>query len=312
MPVPRDLLSAGIDLDADIEVERQHRMEALKAELCAMAAQGNFANAIDRMMGIVLGLEQENERMSWRLLRALRYRFGRNTEKLAPVELKQLYLALGGDAAAPTPAGGPLVPVPTAPTEELNADGEVAAPNSTSKKRRKRKVGGATVVDDKVEKIVTKVPVPEEERTCALCGGAKTVFETVEHQRIEFVPAKVVLHIEQREKMTCLACRKDVSIAPRTQAPAVIRKVGSSFLAKLLTDKCALGFPMPRAPDSPSLWPELPRARPTPKLGKLLNHSRKLQACPTARRLLAFLRQDGIQPGVCAISGEVIGQRGSQ
>ena len=83
LPVPRDLLCAGIDLDADIEVERQHRMEALKAELCAMATQGNFANAIDRMMGIVLGLEQENERMSWRLLRALRYRFGRNTEKLA-------------------------------------------------------------------------------------------------------------------------------------------------------------------------------------------------------------------------------------
>jgi transposase len=245
LPVSRDLLSAGIELDADIEVERQHRMEALKAELCAMAAQGNFANAIDRMMGIVLGLEQDNERMSWRLLRALRYRFGRNTEKLAPGELKQLYLALGGDAAAPTPAGGPLVPVPTAPTEELNADGETTAPH-TSKKRRKRKVGGATVVDDKVEKIVTKVPVPEEERTCALCGGAKTVFETVEHQRIEFVPAKVVLHIEQREKMTCLACRKDVSIAPRIQAPAVIRKVGSSFLAKLLADKCALCFPVDR------------------------------------------------------------------
>jgi hypothetical protein len=127
-------------------------MEALKAALCAMAAQGNLANAIDKMMGVVLGLEQESERMSWRLLRALRYRFGRNTEKLAPGELKQLYLALGGDAAAPTPAGGPLVPVPAAPTEELNSDGEVAAPNSTSKKRRKRKVGDATVVDDKVEK----------------------------------------------------------------------------------------------------------------------------------------------------------------
>jgi len=100
LPVPRDLLCAGIELDADIEMERQHRMEALKAELGAMAAQGNIANAIDKMMGIVLSLEQENERMSWRLLRALRYRFGRNTEKLAPAELKQLYLALGGDAAA--------------------------------------------------------------------------------------------------------------------------------------------------------------------------------------------------------------------
>jgi hypothetical protein len=37
------------------------------------------------------------------------------------------------------------------PTETLNADGEVAPPNSVGKKRRKRKVGGATVVDAKVE-----------------------------------------------------------------------------------------------------------------------------------------------------------------
>jgi len=246
LPVARDLLCAGIELDADIEIERQQRMEALKAELGAMAAQGNFANAIDKMMGIVLGLEQENERMSWRLLRALRYRFGRNTEKLAPAELRQLYLALGGDAAAPTPVDGPLVPIPTAPTEELNADGEIAASDDAGGKRRKRKIGGATMVDANVERNVVKVPVPDEERTCALCGAAKTVFETVEHQRIEFVPAKVVLHIEQREKMTCLDCRKDVSIAPRTQVPAVIRKVGSSFLAKLLADKCALGFPLDR------------------------------------------------------------------
>jgi transposase len=246
LPVPRDLLSAGIELDADIEMDRQQRMEALKAELCAMAAQGNIANAIDKMMGIVLGLEQENERMSWRLLRAMRYRFGRNTEKLAPGELKQLFLALGGDVAAPTPTEGPLVPVPDAPAEVLNADGQVAAPSGTNKKRRKRKVGGATVVDDNVERRITKESVPEEERTCAICGAAKTVWEIVEHQRIEFVPAKVVVHIEQREKMTCLPCRKDVSIAPRTQAPAVVRKVGSSFLAKLLADKCALCLPLDR------------------------------------------------------------------
>ena len=247
LPVPRDLLCAGIELDADIEIERQHRIEALKAELGAMAAQGNFAHAIDKMMDIVLGLEQENERMSSRLLRALRYRFGRNTENLAPAELKQLYLALGGDAAAPTPAEGLLVPVPVAPTEVLSADGKVTTPSGADKKRRQRKIGGATVVDANIERNITKVPVPAEERICALCGGDKTIFATVEHQRIEFVPAKVVvLHIEQREKMTCLACRKDVSIAPRTQAPAAIRKVGSSFLAKLLADKCTLGLPLDR------------------------------------------------------------------
>jgi len=246
LPFPRELLSAGVELDADIEMDRQQRMETLKAELCAMADQGNFKNAIDKMMGIVMGLEQENERMSWRLLRALRYRFGRSTEKLAPDELRQLYLALGGDNSVPTGAEGPLVPVPAPPTEVLNADGEVPSPDGTAKKRRKRKVGGATVIDATVERLITKVPVPNEERTCALCGGAKTVFDTVDHERIEFVPAKVVVHVEQREKMTCLRCHKDVSVAPRTQAPAVIRKVGSSLLAQLLTDKCSTSQPLDR------------------------------------------------------------------
>jgi hypothetical protein len=72
---------------------RKEVQRALKAELCKMAEQGSFASAIDKMMGLVLGLDQENERISWRLLRALRYRFGRNTEKLDPAELNQLYLA---------------------------------------------------------------------------------------------------------------------------------------------------------------------------------------------------------------------------
>jgi transposase len=246
LPWSRELLAAGVELDADVEIERQRRMEALKAELCQMAASGNITFAIDKMMGMVSELERENERISWRLLRALRYRFGRNTEKLAPGELKQLYLALGGDASAPTPADGPLVPVPAQPTEAAGADGEDSAPTPGSKKRRKRKTGGATVIDASVERRETKVAVPAEERTCAICGAAKIVFDTLEHQRIEFVPAKIVLHVEQREKMTCPSCHKDVSVAPRMSAPAVVRKVGSSLLAKLLLDKCSMAQPLDR------------------------------------------------------------------
>jgi transposase len=102
------------------------------------------------------------------------------------------------------------------------------------------------VVDASVERRETDVPVPAEERTCAICGAAKIVFDTVEHQRIEFVPAKVVLHVERREKMTCPSCHKDVSVAPRTSATAVVRKVGSSLLAKLLLDKCSMAQPLDR------------------------------------------------------------------
>jgi transposase len=246
LPLPRELLSAGIELDADIEIERQHRMEVLKAELCKMAEQGNITRAIDKMMGLVLGLEQENERISWRLLRALRYRFGRNTEKLDAAELNQLYLALGGDASLSTPPEGPLVPIPAPPVETMNTDNAVSVKNSTEKKKRNRKVGGATVIDDKVERNLIKVPVPDEEKICALCGGAKTVFSTVTHERIEFVPAKIVLRVEERDKMTCLACHKDISVAPRTTTSSVVRKVDASFLAKLLTDKCTLSQPLDR------------------------------------------------------------------
>jgi transposase len=221
-------------------------MEALKAELGAMAAAGAFTSAIDKMMGIVSDLERENERISWRLLRALRYRFGRNTEKLAPDELKQLYLALGGEASAPTPAQGPLVPVPAAPTEVVDAGADTGDRSPGRKKRRRRKVGGATAVDASVERIVTDVPVPAEERTCAICGVAKIAFDRLSHERIEFVPAKVVVHVEHREKMTCPSCHKDVSVAPRAAAPAVVRKVGASLLAKLLVDKCSMSQPLDR------------------------------------------------------------------
>lgn len=246
LPLPRELLGAGVELDADVEIERQHRMEALKAELRKMATMGNFDSAIDKMMGVVSELERENERISWRLLRAMRYRFGRNTEKLAPGELGQLYLALGGDASAPTPTEGHLVPVPTAPTETEDSDGQATSPAPTGTKPRKRKTGGATVVDATVERIVTDVPVPADERACAICGTAKIVFDTVEHQRIEFVPGKVVVHTERREKMSCPDCHKDVSVAPRMAVPAVVRKVGSSVLAKLISDKCALAQPLDR------------------------------------------------------------------
>jgi len=34
---------------------------------------------IDKMMDMVANLERDNERISWRLLRAMRYRFGRNS-----------------------------------------------------------------------------------------------------------------------------------------------------------------------------------------------------------------------------------------
>lgn len=236
----RELLSAGVELDSETEREREARLEELKRELVTMAARGDVSALIDKTLGVVLSLERENERLSWRLLRALRYRFGRQTEKLSQEELAQFCLALGGtaaDAAAPEPQ------VPVAPLVDAAA---VDPPEKEkTKTKRNRKKGGAIVLGPTVERIVTAVPVVAEERACALCGKDKLPMPPVEHETIEFVPARVVVRVERREQLACASCRKDVSVAPRV-APVNERRIGASMHAKLLLDKCANGMPLDR------------------------------------------------------------------
>lgn len=259
LPVPRELLSAGVVLDdATVEIERQRRMEALKGELTRMASDKGVDSTIDHVMALLMAMERENDRLAWRILRANRFRFGSSTEKLSREELLQLYLAFGGDAAVADAAAAAntdaelAVPAPEPPeqSDQATADASPSAGNSESETERpvkkKRKRVRSMQIAAHVQRVVTTVVVPEAERACALCGQEKEVFGYVEHHCIVFVPAHVEMHIERREKLGCVPCRKDVSVAPRSQTPDVVRKVDASLLAKLINDKCALGLPLDR------------------------------------------------------------------
>jgi hypothetical protein len=89
LPVPRELLTAGIVLGGGIEIERQLRMEKRKAKLLSMAAEGKFEQAIDSVVTTRLAMERDADRMGWRILKANRYRFGRSTERLSREEIKE-------------------------------------------------------------------------------------------------------------------------------------------------------------------------------------------------------------------------------
>lgn len=250
LPMQRALLTAGIELDPATERERESRMEELKLELGRMLAQGNGAQAIDRVLSLVIGLERENERIAWRLLRELRYRFGRQSEKLSREELTQLFLALGGDEASANDAEL-VVPAPAPPDETEAEAGDEAAteegkPAKPPRKRPERKPGGRIKIADFVERHVTPVPVADEDRICALCGAEKKVCKHVRHERIVFVPAKIEVHEEVREMLACVQCRKEVSVAPRLTSPVLGRRVEPSLIAKLLHDKCANALPLHR------------------------------------------------------------------
>lgn len=255
LPVPRELLSAGVPLDPEVEIERQKRLEELKAKLMGMVARGEGARAVDQMLSVFVELERSNDRLAWRVLRAERFRFGRSTERLSREELGQLFLALGGDRA--TEAASPMldVPAPEQP-EQVDAPAPVEPesenePTKTeqgpqaNKKKRKR-VRSMKVDPAKVERKEERATIPAEERCCALCGGDKKLFGTMEHELFVFIPARIEVRAEVREKWSCPTCRKDVSVAPRSSTLDVERKVDASLLAKLVRDKCALGLPLDR------------------------------------------------------------------
>jgi transposase len=248
LPMPRTLLTAGIELDPETERERESRMESLKAELGRMLEQGKGAAVIDRVLSLVVDLERENERFAWRLLRELRYRFGRQTEKLSREELQQFLLSIGGDEAS-SKAADLMVPSPASPGEPNPSKADAAnegAPDKLPKKPPKRTPGGGIKIAAFVERLVVQVPVPNEERTCSICGAYKQPCKPVRHERIVFVPAKIEVHEEVREMLACSACRKDVSVAPRQKWPAVGRRVEPSLIAKLVKDKCANALPLHR------------------------------------------------------------------
>ena len=246
LPMPRAMLTAGVALDPATERERESRMEDLKTELSRMLAEDKGQAVIDRVLSLVIGLERENERIAWRLLRELRYRFGRQSEKLSREELTQLFLALGGDEASAHDVEL-VVPAPTPPDDnETDNDAPVEADQPAEEAKAERKPRARIKVAAFVERHVTPVPVPDEDRICALCGAEKKLCKHVRHERIEFVPAKIVVHEEIREMLACAQCRKDVSVAPRQTTPALGRRVEASLIAKLLHDKCANALPLHR------------------------------------------------------------------
>jgi transposase len=255
LPVPRELLSAGVPLDPEVEIERQKRLEELKAKLMSMAARGEFGRAVDEVLSVVVELERSNDRLAWRILRAERFRFGRSTERLSREDLGQLFLALGGDQTTEAASSTLAVPAPEQPEQvDAPAPVEPEAANEPSKaeqgpqanKKKRKRVRSMKVDPSKVERKEERATIPEDERCCAVCGGDKKLFGTTDHELFVFIPARIEVRAEVREKWSCPTCRKDVSVAPRSSTPDVERKVDASLLAKLVRDKCALGLPLDR------------------------------------------------------------------
>jgi len=187
----------------------------------------------------VQGLALKRHQAEITRLRGLLY--GRRSEKLTREELGQLVLCYGATEAEAAESD-PTLPVPPLG----DAEPEEALPRT---KRPRRNHRGRSRLSPDLERKVTLVPVPEDERACQVCGTEMVVFGHFDHEQVEYVPAKFVVNVERREKLCCKHCKCDAVTANRVNVPDVPLRVGASVLAYLIESKCDDALPIHRQCD---------------------------------------------------------------
>ena len=200
-----------------------------------------LAGQRDQLAGERDQLAEQVDRQAKNIAWMTRLLFGRKSEKLSAEELGQLVLAYGASEAEAAKAD-PELPVPS--REDAEPEEEPLKP-----KKRRPNHRGRTKLSEDLERIITEVVVPDHERACTCCGAEMATFGTVDHERVEYVPAKLVVHVERREKLGCRACKGDAVTADRVEEPARPLRVGASFLVHLVESKCDDALPIHRQCD---------------------------------------------------------------
>jgi len=228
-------------------------ISTLTAERDGLTAERDgLAKRCDQLAVESDGLAARLEHYKIEVARLRRLVHGRRSEKLSLEELGQLVLALGGteeEAAAMEPK----LPLPTVSDE----GSEEEAPSKPNKGRPNHR--GRSKLSKELERVIDEVKVPEAERACQQCGKEMSVFTHVDHERVEYVPAKLVVHVDRCEKLGCKACGGDAVTATRQDADKRPLRAGPSLLAHLIESKCDDALPIHRQCDQLSrLGFELP------------------------------------------------------
>jgi transposase len=212
--------------------------DALRSQQSEMLAQQS------EMLAKQSEMQKEIEWREHRIQALQRVLFGRSGERLSKEDLRQLVFLYGAtpeEAAVDDPLLVAREPADVDPEEQERSGGS----------KRKRRAAQRMTVAGSVERVVTKTSVPESERACTSCGHEMTAIEPREHKWLDYVPAKIIECIEQREVLVCKTpgCRCDATTAERVELRVVEPRVTASLLAHLIESKCDDALPIHRQCD---------------------------------------------------------------
>ena len=187
----------------------------------------------------VLVKSQELELLVARLQRAGR---GTKSERIDPAQMQLLFEELMRQSGERTE------PDPEAEAKEdaaLEREIEAAENRRADRKQKARQKGPGWQIRG-VERQTHEAVVPEEERSCPLCGRPMRPMGQDITRRLEYVPGHFVEHEHRLEKYGCGACKEGVT---RAAAPPQVLKrsaADASLLAHLVVSKYADHTPLHR------------------------------------------------------------------
>ena len=91
--------------------------------------------------------------------------------------------------------------------------------------------------------------VPEDEKTCSCCGGAKQRIGEDLSRELEFTPAKLEVNLHVLPKYACPKCRDGVASPPVPPKPIPGGIAGAGLVSFVVVSKCADHLPLYRLED---------------------------------------------------------------
>lgn len=196
-------------------------LDAIRELLRSLIAAGKTEKAIDQAMQIITQQAQ-------RLDRLLRERYGVKSEKVSPEQLRLALAELARESEAEPPSAPPEPP----------SDEPAVTPVKAKKPATRRPLPPT------LERIEHR-HVPSE-CTCEACGGPKRKIREEQSELLDYVPARLVVHVDIREVWACGCGDGKVVTAPAP--PKVIEGglCGPGLMTQVIVAKCCDHAPLHR------------------------------------------------------------------
>lgn len=201
-----------------------------------------------QVVDLVRRLLSENEKLTRDLLRA-RARGSKTSEGVSSAQLKLLLTQLSsvgllapahddGDGAQADACADAKVLDACEPNVPQDESDPPAPPAPKRNKRRTLPAG--------LERKRNPLLVPEAQRCCPECGSQMKTIEFESTEVIDFIAARVVVRVDEREKVGCCGCRAVVVRAPLGDKVIAGGIFGSATVAEFVVDKYRDGLTLHR------------------------------------------------------------------